>query len=349
MLTDRYGARGFTYAGNDASDLPIWNSSAAAIVVSAGEGLSRRIEVPVELEIPRDVNSWRLFIRAIRAYQWVKNVLVFLPLVAANALLDLDAVLAATGTFAAFCLTASGGYLLNDLLDLEADRRHQHKRRRPFASGGLSLALGLSAVPIMLSASVVLAYFQGPLVVMVLLAYFALSVTYSAVLKTLPVIDVFVLAALYTIRVIAGGLATGIVLSIWLLSFSGFLFLSLGFLKRMVEVSKPEHLSENQINRRDYYTGDTVPLMMMGVSGSFAATVVLALYVNSSVAETTYTVPEAIWGLVPLSIFWQCRIWLSAARGYVTDDPIVYAAKDWVSWVTLLVAVGCYIVAHLDR
>jgi 4-hydroxybenzoate polyprenyltransferase len=201
----------------------------------------------------------------------------------------------------------------------------------------------------MLSASVVLAYFQGPLVVMVLLAYFALSVAYSAVLKTLPVIDVFVLAALYTIRVIAGGLATGIVLSIWLLSFSGFLFLSLGFLKRMVEVSKPEHLSENQINRRDYYTGDTVPLMMMGVSGSFAATVVLALYVNSSVAETTYTVPEAIWGLVPLSIFWQCRIWLSAARGYVTDDPIVYAAKDWVSWVTLLVAVGCYIVAHLDR
>jgi 4-hydroxybenzoate polyprenyltransferase len=170
----------------------------------------------------------------------------------------------------------------------------------------------------------------------VILAYIALSVGYSTKLKEMPLVDVFVLAALYIIRLIGGGEATGHRSSLWLLAFSSFIFLSLALVKRVEELKALHQLSlGSSTPRRGYYTSDAVILQLFGCSASFSSCIVLALFVQDQVA-TQHTVSALLWGIVPLMLFWQCRLWLSTARGYMHDDPIVYAARDWVSWIVAI-------------
>ena len=344
-LASRFGRGRYSYAGNDVTDLPIWKDAASAIVVSPSDGLAGRIETEIEAHFPDSASRVHSLIRSMRVYQWVKNSLVFVPVIAAGAILEPEALLGAFGAFIAFSLLASGVYIINDLADLPADRLHERKRNRPFASGELPLEWGLLAGPLFILAALLLGWAIAPLLVGVLVLYAIATTVYSFYLKTQPLVDVFTLAALYTLRIVAGGAATGYVPSIWLLSFSGFFFLSLAFLKRFVEMSETSGAGGEMMPRRGYYANEIVPLIAMGTASGFTSSVVLALYLNSTQAAAIYARPEYLWALVPIFLFLLCRIWLSGWRGYVDDDPIVYAARDWVSWIGVALMTAIFLSA----
>jgi len=253
-------------------------------------------------------------------------------MIMAQAVGDRSAWISALWMFAAFCVAASGTYLLNDLTDLAADRVHPRRRRRALASGTLPIptGIGLAVMLIALGFGIAAALGALPLI----LIYVVASMSYSFALKEFPLVDVFMLAGLSTLRLLGGGLATGHAVSPWLLVFSGFLFLSLALVKRTVEMAAVARASNDALAaRRGYRAGDVMFLQILGCASAFASSVVLALFVGSTVASAQYQSPELLWGIVPLILFWQCWLWLSTVRGQMHDDPIVYAARDWVSWI----------------
>lgn len=339
--------RDFAYVGNERRDLAVWREAAAAVTVGLSTGLERTVAaiVPIERAF-RPPGPWcKALLRAMRLHQWVKNLLVFVPLLTARAIGDIAGWGEAALMFAAFSLTASGVYVVNDLCDLAADRQHPEKSARPFASGALSLWAGLAAAPLLLLAGTMLGLAAGALPVIAL--YAALSLGYSFYLKSQPLVDVFVLAGLYTIRMIGGGLAAGYTVSLWLLAFSSFLFLSLAIVKRVAELQALARRERRGLARletvdgagvrnvagRGYLASDAHILELMGVAASFVTSLVLALYVQSEVMPAGDHRPTLAWGIVPLILFWQCRLWLVTMRGEMHHDPIVFAARDWVSWV----------------
>ena len=333
-LVQRFGRRGFVYAGNDASDLPIWREAAAAIIVNAPPGVARQVRamMPVEADI-RDVDPpLRALLQAMRPHQWVKNLLALVPIITAHAVNDLAGWGRGALVCAALCLTASSIYLVNDLLDVAADRAHPRKRTRPFARGALRQSQGVAAAAVLLLAGLTMGWEAGALLIVA--AYAAMSVGYSLRLKELPLVDVFMLAGLYTIRIVAGGEATGHKMSLWLLAFSSFLFLSLAFLKRVEEMMAAARIARGYVRpaRRGYTTEDVPILGVFGVAAAFSAVLVLALFVQNETSGSLYASPALLWGIVPVMLLWLCRMWLSASRGYMHHDPIVYAARDWVSW-----------------
>lgn len=348
-LVQRFGERGFVYAGNDATDEPVWDIAAAAIVVNAPPAVRRRAEarhrVLAVIEGASAGGMARAALRAMRPYQWVKNALCLVPLIASADFYDAGAWARTLILVAGFSLIASSIYLINDLSDLAADRAHPRKRRRPFASGALPIPLGIALSPALLLAGTLFAAASGALVYVLL--YAAASLAYSLLLKEQPLVDVFMLAFLYTIRMFGGGVASGHDVSLWLLGFSSFLFLSLALVKRVSEIERHAAKgAEGFIARRGYMVEDGAILQTFGCAATFASAIVLSLYVQSDVAARAYTRPEVLWGAIPLLLFWQCRLWLSTARGYMHDDPIVYAARDWVSWIVFgglgLVALGAW-------
>lgn len=333
VLCERFGDQLFIYAGNDRTDHHVWERAAAAIVVNAPRHIQRKAQERYSIAAVIDDRhaSWpRALIKAMRPYQWVKNLLVFAPLLASGDFTSISPWVSSLLAFGAFCATASAIYLLNDMSDLAADRMHPRKRRRPFASGALAPAAGLAIAPLLMALGFFLASLSGALVG--LLAYFALSLSYNLRLKEAPLVDVFILAALYTVRLFGGGEAAGHPVSLWLLGFSTFLFLSLALVKRVSELRRLR-IEKRPAARRGYGEVDLEVLQMMGCAATFASAVVLALYIQSDTAFVAYARPSLLWGVIPLILFWQCRLWLSTARGYMHDDPIVYASRDWVSWL----------------
>jgi 4-hydroxybenzoate polyprenyltransferase len=345
-IRDSVGERPFTYVGNSRTDLAVWCEAEGAICVNARPSVARAAArvAAIESAFPREQGWLRPLLRAIRPYQWAKNLLVFVPLVAARAIGDLAGWGEAFLMFIAFCCTASGIYLINDLLDLAADRQHPNKRRRPFASGALPLEVGLVAAPVLILAGCALSAAVGALPL--LLGYAAGSCVYSLWLKSHAMVDVFLLAGLYGARLLGGGVATGYHVSLWLLAFSSFLFLGLALVKRVAELVALPRGDGRVIAGRGYHADDLPILQVMGVAASFVAALVLALYVQSQLMSGVDHRPTVSWIIVPLILFWQCRIWLATSRGTMTDDPIVYAARDWVSW---LVAICCFGVLLLDH
>jgi 4-hydroxybenzoate polyprenyltransferase len=339
-LTERFGEKGFAYAGNSHADLPVWNASSSAIIVNASPQVaaSARRAAPVESEFTQRPNRLKSLLRAMRPHQWIKNILIFVPIITAHAIQDLSGWIHDVFAFLAFCATASGIYILNDLSDLNADRRHPRKSKRPLASGAVPLHVGAILAIILIAAGIALANFGH--VLLIILIYAAMSVAYSAKLKEMPLVDVFMLAALYSIRLFAGGQASGNPVSFWLLTFSNFLFLSLALVKRVAEL-KNIPAGEVIIARRGYRPADLSLLQMFGCGSALAASMVLALYVQSEATAERYASPAVLWTLVPLILFWQFRIWLATTRGEMRDDPITFAAYDWVTW---LVAASCFII-----
>lgn len=332
-LCRRFGRGGFVYAGNDASDLAVWDCAAAAMVVNAPASVQRaaRARCPVLTVIDDRPAVARAALRAMRPYQWVKNLLCLVPPIAASDFTNAGSWARTLTIVLAFCLAASGTYLLNDILDVTADRAHPRKSHRPFASGDLPVAVGLVLCPVLLLGGAACGWAGGALVAVAV--YLALSLAYSLRLKELPVIDVFVLAGLYTIRLFGGGEASGHPVSQWLLGFSSFLFLSLAVIKRVSELQRlPAADHGHRPPRRGYRPEDVGMLQMQGCAATFASAIVLSLYVQSETVSRVYSHPAMLWGSVPLLLFWQCRLWLSTSRGYMHDDPIIYAARDWVSW-----------------
>jgi 4-hydroxybenzoate polyprenyltransferase/phosphoserine phosphatase len=334
-LVERFGLKGFAYAGNHRRDLPVWRAARSSILVNASSAIRATAEkvAPVEAEFSDRASLLRAAVRAIRPHQWVKNLLLFIPIVTAHAIGDVSAWMSGIGLFVVFCATASAIYLVNDLVDLSADRQHPRKRDRPLASGKLPLMLGVALALALFAVGFGLSAVWGTLPIVVV--YATLSICYSLLFKEFPLVDVFLLAALYTIRVIGGGVATGYAVTLWLLAFSGFLFLSLALVKRVQELMMVARVSgDRAAARRGYHPADVTILQTFGCASAFASSVVLALFVASAAASSQYSSPELLWGTVPLILFWQCRLWLATARGYMHDDPIVYAIRDWVSWIT---------------
>ena len=345
-LCRRYGERGFIYAGNDSTDHAVWRQAAAAVVVNASAAVARAAnsDFRVLATIKDEGSRLRGTLRALRPYQWVKNVFTLVPLLAAGDVTNIAGWRHSLAIMAAFCATASAIYVINDLSDLAADRAHPRKRKRPFASGVVPLAGGLAMVPALFAIGAWFGAVSGAAEALAL--YVTMSLGYTLRLKEMPLIDVFILAALYTIRLFGGGEASGHPVSIWLLGFSSFLFLSLALVKRVSELHRLQSAALRRIERRDYTVEDLPMLQMFGAASSFASAVVLSLYVQSDMALQMYARPSMLWAVIPLLLFWQCRLWLSTSRGYMNDDPIVYAARDWVSW---LVFAGVLVVAVAAR
>lgn len=332
LLTRLYGARGFTYAGDSGADVPVWAQARAAITVGARPSVRNRAVAanPAITHLAPPDPSLGPMLRALRPHQWLKNVLVFLPAVAAhdfsNATLGL-AVLA----FVAFSLTASSVYVLNDLMDLAADREHPRKRNRPLASGALSLRRGMVMVPLLLLSGVLLAAVLGAGFVAVLLSYYVLTVAYSLSLKRKALVDLAALATLYALRVVAGAVACGIALSVWLVAFSIFLFFALAAVKRQAELVDLVQRGKDHAAGRGYGVGDLPVVTQMATASGFVSVLVLMLYLNDPEVTARYARPELLWGVALVTLYWVARTVLLASRGQMADDPVVFAARDRIS------------------
>jgi 4-hydroxybenzoate polyprenyltransferase/phosphoserine phosphatase len=342
QLSARFGERGFDYAGNERRDLPVWQRARRAIVANAAPSLERRARRHGEVErvFGREGRRLRSWLKALRLHQWLKNLLVFLPLLTAHLMFAPEALLHATLAFASFCLCASGVYLLNDLLDLEADRRHPRKRLRPFAAGTLPLAAGLAVAPLLTVAAFAIALAISKLFALALGAYFVATLAYSFVLKRIAMLDTIVLAGLYTIRIIGGTFALRIPLSFWLLAFSMFLFLSLAMIKRFTELQALRRAGDERSAGRGYSVDDLPLVQALGGASGYLAVLVLALYINSTASEVLYRHPAALWLLCPLLLYWISRAWLIAHRGVMHVDPVVFAATDRTSLLILAASVA---------
>jgi 4-hydroxybenzoate polyprenyltransferase len=345
-LRARFGAKGFYYAGDAKADLPVWRQAKGAILVNASPATRRAAAraAPVAADFPAQGSRWRALWKSLRIYQWVKNLLVFIPLLAAHQLWNPALLADAFMVFLAFGCAASGSYLINDLLDLESDRAHPRKRKRPFASGALPLWTGLLAIPLMLGGVALAAAISWRAGVLVAI-YMGLTNLYSTVLKRQPLVDVFALASLYVIRILCGAVATGIVVSNWLLAFSCFLFFSLALIKRCAELNRLLQSGRISAVGRGYTIDDAQILKMMGIASSFVAALVLALYVDTDLAKVSYRAHRYLWGLAPLCLFWQSHLWLATERGRMHDDPILYAVTDRVSWMVAGLSVLLLLVA----
>lgn len=290
----------------------------------------------------------RSLLRALRVHQWAKNLLLFVPLVAAHRVLEPSRVVQALLAFVSFSLCASSVYVVNDLVDLEADRRHPSKRQRPFASGELPVRAGLWLAPLLLGAGVAVALALLPLPFSALLgAYFATTLAYSLYLKQVPMLDVLVLAGLYTVRIFGGSLAVGVPTSDWLFTFSMFLFLSLALVKRLSELRRLRLSQQEAAPGRGYRTEDYELLGSLGVASGWLSVLVLALYITSREVTVLYRHPERLWLLCPLMLYWLGRVWLLAHRGEVDEDPLVFALRDKVSYGAGLLAAAVVVVATL--
>lgn len=340
-LVQRFGECGFDYIGNEYVDLLVWEHARHAWLVDATPALERaagKVAV-VAGSIARSRSGLGTWIEAARIHQWLKNLLVFLPLLASHRFLETAAVRDASLAFLAFGLCASGVYLLNDLLDLPADREHPRKRNRPFASARLPLSQGMLMAPLLTMAGFAIALQVNPHFTLLLGCYYITTLAYSLRLKQVVMLDVQLLAALYTLRIIAGAAAISSGLSFWLLSFSMFIFLGLAMLKRYTELSAMLSHGRKRVNGRGYEVGDLPLLQALGCGCGLIAVMVLALYINSPESIALYSRPKMLWLLCPLLLYWISRIWVVAHRGRMTDDPIVFSVKDRTSQV-IIVACG---------
>ncbi|HWH74469.1 MAG TPA: UbiA family prenyltransferase [Methylibium sp.] len=339
---ERHSGGAFAYAGNSAVDLAVWRRAAEAVAVNAPAGVTRRLQAlhPQARVFAREPLGLRTLLKAIRLPQWSKNVLMFVPLLAGH-VSDVAAWGAAALAFVAFGLVASATYLVNDLLDLPNDRRHASKRHRPLAAGRLGIAAAVALACGLTLAGFALAVAVSPPFALMLAGYVLITLAYSLRLKSLALLDVLVLAGLYTWRLMAGAVVAEVALSNWLLAFSMFLFLSLALVKRCAELEEMADSERTHTPGRGYLLVDLATLRGMGMASGFLAVMVLALYIDSQNGKALYPAAGWLWGLAPLLLAWVMRIWLKVARRELRgEDPVAFALKDRYSWVTLLAMGG---------
>ena len=338
----------FVYAGNESLDLEIWRCAGGAVVCGNAHLAAAAAKVtPVQAHVlPRHVGIGVL-LKTLRVHQWAKNVLVFLPFLPLVGRLDVNAWLLGLAAFVAFSLCASSAYLLNDLFDLEADRVHTRKSRRPIPAGDVSLGAAIAMSAGLLTTAFALSVFLlPPLFVGVLASYWALTLAYSLDLKKRVNVDVIVLACLYTSRVLAGAAVLSLRPSFWMLAFSVFLFLSLAAAKRATELDALVRSGEDSAAGRGYQTRDIPVLLAQGAASGQLSVLVFALYLNTALAGQ-FRHPEWLWAVCPLLLLWINRVWMKVSRGEMHDDPVVFALRDSFSRVTALIAVACVTIAAL--
>jgi 4-hydroxybenzoate polyprenyltransferase/phosphoserine phosphatase len=346
FLTERFGDRGYVYMGDAAADLPVWERAGKAITVNASGALRRRVEaLGGEVEhLGASGMALAPYLKALRPHQWLKNILVFLPMIAGHRY-DIATFGQSLLAFVAFSLVASSVYVLNDLLDLSADRAHPRKSRRPFASGSVPIAHGSWMAPGLLGLGALVAASLGWLFLGVMAVYFASTTAYSLYLKRRTVVDIVTLACLYTMRIIAGGVATGIALSVWLLAFSVFFFFALAAVKRQAELVDGVKRGQFDTKGRGYHVDDLPLISQFAVAAGYVSVLVMALYVNSPAVGELYGYPAALWGICLILLYWISRIVMVTHRGWMHDDPIVYAVKDRISRICVTLMVGVVLAA----
>ncbi len=335
-LVAKFGEKGFDYCGNAKVDLAVWPHARGAVVVNGSASLAEQAARQTQVlgKYPSQSGGLKVVLKALRVHQWAKNALIFVPVAAAHVLGDVAVLGQALMAFVAFSLCASSVYLLNDMLDLEADRQHHSKCNRPFAAGTLSLVFGLLAAPILLVVAVLIALLLPAKFLAVLAAYYVVTLAYSFSLKRMVMIDVLTLAGLYTVRIVAGAAATNIELSFWLLMFAIFIFLSLAIVKRYAELHVMKQQGKLSAKGRGYQVEDLSLLQSLGGASGYLSILVLALYLNTPDIVRMYSHPKTVWLLVPIMLYWISRIWMQTHRGNMHDDPLVYALKDRISLIT---------------
>jgi 4-hydroxybenzoate polyprenyltransferase len=333
-LVAAFGERGFEYAANGRIDLEVWGRARGAILVNARRSVqSKAAKITQVLEVfPTSRVRPAKYLKALRLHQWAKNLLVFVPLFAGHLVYDFDLLTQAAIAFVAYGLTASSGYILNDLLDLSADRGHPRKRLRPFASGDLPIAHGIVLIPCLLAAAVALSvFFLPPSFSWLLGGYYLTTLAYSLWIKNEVVLDVITLAGLYSFRVLAGAAATEIQLSFWLLAFTMCISLSLALVKRYFELRVMLKDGKETAGGRGYHIDDLPFLQNLGTATGGMAVLVLALYINSPDITRHYSQPKWLWFLCPLLLYWISHTWMKTHRGEMHDDPLVFALQDRLS------------------
>jgi 4-hydroxybenzoate polyprenyltransferase len=346
-LVAQFGEKGFDYVGNESHDLAVWSSARKAIVVNPKPRLKRAVVkvAPFESVFEEPGASVGEYFRALRPQQWLKNILIFVPLLAAHLFSEPVLVATTVVAFMAFCCCASSGYLINDLCDLPADRHHPSKRLRPFASGRLPPVYGLAMAPALVVLGCLLSWLVSWLLVGFLLLYLTLTVAYSLRLKKVVLLDVFLLACFYTLRIIAGGIAAAVPLSVWLLAFSMFLFLSLAFIKRYAELVIMRSVDGDHAQARSYELSDAELLAIEGTASGYAAVLVLSLYIASGAVKVLYSTHLILWLVCPMLLYWIGYLWMVAHRGKMHHDPLVFAVRDGTSRILILLMLAAALIA----
>jgi 4-hydroxybenzoate polyprenyltransferase len=348
-LVRRFGPAGFDYAGNSRADLAVWRQARRAVIVNPSAAVVKHAarRGDVERVFPAPKSGFTVWRRVLRLHQWLKNLLLGVPIVAAHQLADPGTWTALMLAFVSFSFCASAVYITNDLLDLDSDRKHPRKANRPFAAGLVPVWAGFVLAPLLLLGSAAIAREVGGTFLPWLGVYAALTAAYSWGLKRLILIDCLTLAMLYTLRIIAGAAVVNVEPSFWLLGFSCFLFLSLAFAKRYAELRVMSHTGQEQAHGRAYRVSDAPLIQMLGITSGYAAVLVFALYLNSDAVLRLYRAPELLWGAVPVAVFWISWMWTQAHRGQLHEDPVVFALTDRASLLTGLALASVLAVATI--
>ena len=350
-LERRFGARRFDYAGNSSQDLCLWGAARESFIVSASGRVMRQAKALCQpkqtFEYPG--NDLRAAIKALRPHQWVKNLLIFVPLVLAHQVRDVKRDIAVLFAFWAFSLSASAIYILNDLLDLEADRKHTRKRNRPFAAGRLSVPAGIVLALSLLIGAFLICIAEPLRFTQVLFLYLIVTTAYSFWIKRKLLVDVMVLAGLYTLRIKAGSEAAQVPLTMWLMAFSMFLFLSLAFAKRYAELLEVEGAGGATVSGRGYHVADLRIIESVGPASGYLAVMVFCNYLDSSLVRSLYPHPNYLWLIAPILLYWITRVWFIARRGALDQDPIVFAIRDNISYVLGVLAGLVVLMASIHR
>ncbi|MGH6862345.1 MAG: UbiA family prenyltransferase, partial [Phyllobacterium sp.] len=344
FLLDTFGDARFAYAGNSKADVPVFEAASEAIVVAPDRTAARWQRAHSARLFEAPATGWKTFLRMLRVHQWMKNTLIFVPAILDHEIMEWSVLLSAIIAFCAFSAAASAIYIVNDLFDLPLDRQHMRKKSRAFASGTFSIPFGLAVAAGLIVTAALLASQLPWTFGAVLAGYLVATTAYSLSLKRMLLIDVFTLAGLYTLRILAGTAANQIEGSFWLLAFSSFFFLSLALVKRYVELQNISHAVHDRIAGRGYRPADREIVAQCGVASAFAAALVLALYVDSDAVVSLYSYPWLIWPLCPIVLYLNIRIWILAYRGEMHDDPVVFIISDWRSQV--VIAIGAVLLLY---
>ncbi len=340
-LTEIYGNQGFDYIGNESADIPVWRAANMSLVMAPGALLKLKLKLQkIKFTTIGSRKSTILAVfKALRIHQWSKNIIIFIPILAAHKLFETQVIQQSVLAFVSFCMFASSGYILNDILDIEADRNHSKKKSRPFASGALSIPIGFILLLTLFAAGFLIAQATTKPFVLVVLGYFVLTCSYSIYLKSQPIVDVIVLAGLYTIRIFAGHEATAIKYSHWLLSFSFFFFLCLALVKRYSELFElnKKNVNNDKVSGRDYVVSDLNTVLGLGVSTGTISVLIIFLYLTSPDVYILYKAPQFLWLVIPVLTYWISRLWLLAGRGEVNQDPVIFALKDRASYIVFAI------------
>lgn len=345
---DKAIGHNFVYAGDSHADIPIWQASQAGILVNTSKRVSNVVSkiITIEKDFPATTVDFPLWLKAFRVHQWLKNLLIFVPLLTAFSFQDTDKLIASFYAFFAFSLTASATYIGNDLWDLDSDRNHPRKKNRPFASAKIPIISGIAASLLLLMMGLLLAHYVSLELLEMLLLYLITTIFYTLALKAYVLIDVIVLSLLYTLRIIAGSVAATVAISNWLLAFSVFIFFSLALVKRCSELVCLQEKGQANTHGRDYRTNDLLVLWPLGIGSALSAVVVFGLFISSPDTQIRYAWPQGLWIVAVCLIYWMARIWIKTSRGEMHDDPLVFAMSDFGSRITILGMMTVMIISH---